>query len=260
LAKGVDMKRLVAEIWGRATGVSSGKGGDIHLHDVSVNFETGVVLGQLLPVAVGHGLAAVLQGRSEVAVANFGDGAANQGTFHEAANLAGLWKLPVIFLLEDNGYALSVPKSRATSIERYADRAAGYGFPGVTVPPSEPELVYEVMGEAVARARAGEGPTLVEVQIDRIRGGFEGDRQWYRPEEEFELMRERDAVATYQQQLIERGVLSPADVETMTATYTTEVAEAIEFARASPYPSEAEALTHVFAETPRVPTGSEVMA
>jgi pyruvate dehydrogenase E1 component alpha subunit len=163
-------------------------------------------------------------------------------------------------LLEDNGYALSVPKARATSIERYAERAAGYGFPGVTVPPSEPERVYKVMGDAVARARAGEGPTLVEVQIDRIRGGFEGDRQWYRSEEEFALMRERDAVETYQRRLIERGLLSAADVEAMTETYTNEVAEAIEFARESAFPSEAEAFTHVFADSPRVPTASEVMA
>jgi pyruvate dehydrogenase E1 component alpha subunit len=260
LAKGVDMKRLLAEIWGRKTGLSAGKGGDFHLHDTEANFETSVVMGQLIPVAVGHALAASIQGTDNIAVANFGEGAANQGTFHESCNLAALWRLPVIFLLEDNGYALSVPKQRATSIGHHAERAQSYGFPGVVVPHGSPEGVYEVMGEAVARARAGEGPTLVEVQIDRMAGGFEGDWQRYRPDDEMKLMEERDVMKVFEQRLIARGVLDADTISAMTEEFRQEFSDAVEFARASEFPDPEEAFKHLFPERSSVPQPVEVAA
>lgn len=260
LAKGVDMKRLVAEIWGKSTGLSSGKGGDFHLHDVAANFETSVVMGQLIPVAVGHALAASISGSDDIAVANFGEGAANQGTFHEACNLASLWRLPVIFLLEDNGYALSVPKTRATSVAHHADRAQGYGFPGIIVPYGAPERVYEVMGEAVERARRGDGPTLVEVQTDRVAGGFEGDSQWYRSRDEIALMQERDSMQAFQDRLLGQRTVDEASVRELTDQFRQEVLDAIEYARASPFPAAEEAFAHLFPDNTAAPRPVEVTA
>jgi pyruvate dehydrogenase E1 component alpha subunit len=166
----------------------------------------------------------------------------------------------VIFLLEDNGYALSVPKQRATSITHHADRARSYGFPGVVVPHGSPEQVYEVMGEAVERARAGGGPTLVEVQIDRMAGGFEGDWQRYRPEDEMELMRERDVVRLFERRLVDRGILDEQTIAAMTEGFGQEFSEAVEFARASEFPAPEEAFKHLFPEQSSVPRPVEVAA
>jgi pyruvate dehydrogenase E1 component alpha subunit len=250
LAKGVALRRLVAELFGRIDGTNGGKGGDFSLHDTSVNFETSVIMAQLLPVAVGHGLAAQLQGRDAVAMVCLGEGASNQGTFHEALNLAGLWNLPVIFLVENNGYALSVPVSSSAAVPRIAERAAGYGFPGVHVAGNDPLAISAAVGDAVGRARAGDGPTLVEVETDRLRGGFEGDKQQYRDPAELEAMRRRDALPRFERMLLDEGVLDEQRQRSLQDAIDAEIADAFAFARDSPYPPVGDAARHVFVERP----------
>ena len=161
-----------------------------------------------MPTAVGHALAFKKQGRDEVAVSFFGEGAANQGAFHESLNLAALWNLGVVFVCEDNAWAISVPKEKATAIANNSDRAAAYGIPGVLIPDNDPVAVYEAAGEAVARARAGRGPTLIEVKTDRLLGHFEGDAQIYRTKDEMETLTQRDALKLYERRLIAAGTLT----------------------------------------------------
>ena len=251
LSKGVELRPLVAEMFGRRTGLSGGRAGDFNLHDVAHSFESSPVIGQLLPVAVGHGLAAQLQRRDDVAMVVIGDGAANQGTFHEAANLAGLWKLPVVFVIENNGYALSVPVARACATEHLYRRAEGYGFPGALVVDNDPVALYETAARAIARARAGDGPSLIEVRTDRLAGGFEGDRQAYRPEGELDALNARDVVPRFEQALVDAGVLDQARVAELWAAEAEAVQDAIEFARSSPWPQPDDAFRRVFAEAGR---------
>jgi TPP-dependent pyruvate/acetoin dehydrogenase alpha subunit len=247
LAHGMDMKRLAAEIFGKETGLGHGKGGHMHLFDAATNFGCSGIVGEGIPTAVGHALAYKKQGRDNVAVSFFGEGAANQGAFHEALNLAALWKLPVLFVCEDNAWAISVPKEKATAIPNNADRAAAYGIPGVLVPDNDPVAVYEVAGEAVARARRGGGPSLIEVKTDRLLGHFEGDPQVYRSPEELARLNERDALRAFERRLIDSAVLTAADAQATWDRARAEVDEAIQFARTSPYPEPAAALLHVFA-------------
>ncbi len=247
LAHGMDMKRLAAEIFGKETGLGHGRGGHMHLFDAATNFGCSGIVGEGIPTAVGHALAYKKQGRDNVAVSFFGEGAANQGAFHEALNLAALWKLPVLFVCEDNAWAISVPKEKATAIANNADRAAAYGIPGVLVPDNDPVAVYEVAGEAVARARRGGGPSLIEVKTDRLLGHFEGDPQMYRSPEELARLKDRDALRAFERRLIETAVLTAADAQATWDRARAEVDEAIQFARTSPYPEPAAALLHVFA-------------
>src|SRR3990172_8100508 len=197
LAHGMDMKKLAAEIFGKDTGLGHGKGGHMHLFDPATNFGCSGIIAGGMPTAVGHALAFKKQGRDDVAVSFFGEGAANQGAFHESLNLAALWTLPVVFVCEDNAWAISVPKGKATAIANNSDRAAAYGIPGVLVPDNDPVAVYEAAGEAVARARGGGGPSLIEVKTDRLFGHFEGDPQVYRSPDEMALLLERDALGAF---------------------------------------------------------------
>ncbi|MGZ4695378.1 MAG: thiamine pyrophosphate-dependent dehydrogenase E1 component subunit alpha [Acidimicrobiales bacterium] len=247
LAHGMDMKRLVAEIFGKSTGLGRGKGGHMHLFDVETNFGCSGIIAEGIPTAVGAALAFSKRGTDSVAVAFFGDGAANQGAFHESLNLAALWNLPVIFVCEDNEWAISVSKEHSTAIANNADRAASYGIPGVQVVDNDVVGVYEAAGAAVDRARRGGGPSLIEVKTDRLLGHFEGDAQVYRSPEEIEGLRDRDAIHRFEARLFEAGTLTPAAVESVWAAARAEVDEAIEFARTSPYPEPADALADVFA-------------
>jgi len=247
LAHGMDMKRLAAEIFGKETGLGRGKGGHMHLFDADTNFGCSGIIGEGMPTAVGHALAFKKQGRDDIAVSFFGEGAANQGAFHESLNLAGLWTLPVVFVCEDNAWAISVPKEKATAIANNSDRAPAYGIPGVLIPDNDPVAVYEAAGEAVARARRGEGPTLIEVKTDRLLGHFEGDPQVYRTKEELDGLKERDAIRRLERRLAESGALAEADAKKAWEEAQAEVDEAIEFARSSPYPAPESALEHVFA-------------
>lgn len=248
IAQGVDLKKMAAEIFGRETGLGRGKGGHMHLFSTSPNFGCSGIIGEGIPVAVGAAMALRHKGTDNVAISFFGDGAANQGSFHESLNLAALWNLPVVFVCEDNAYAISVPKNASTAVADNSDRASAYGIPGVLVESNDPVAVYEVMGEAIGRARRGDGPSLVEVKTDRLWGHFEGDADAYRSDEFKEKMAERDPLVTYGKRLIDEGILNESEMASIQQAMHDEVEAALRFAQESPYPKPEAALEHVFAE------------
>ncbi len=239
IGKGSPLGPLMAELVGKATGICKGKGGSLHLADFSVGSlgESGIV-GSSIPIATGAGLSSQVLGTGRVALAFFGDGAANQGCLYEALNMAGAWKLPVVYLCENNQYALSTPAHTVTS-GRIAERAAGFGIPGVYVEDGQDALaVYDAVSEAVRRARAGEGPSLLEVVTYRYREHSEGLRinVDYRDETERETWLSRDPIALFREVLVERGAATAGEVETLEAEIADEVEEAVKFADESPYP------------------------
>jgi TPP-dependent pyruvate/acetoin dehydrogenase alpha subunit len=247
LAHGVDMRLLAAEIFGKDTGLGHGKGGHMHLFSREPAFGCSGIIGEGIPTAVGHALAFKKQGRDDIAVAFFGEGAANQGAFHEALNLAGLWDLPVVFVCEDNTWAISVPKDQATAVEDNSKRAAAYDMPGRYVSDNDPVAIWEAGREAVERARRGEGPTLLEIETFRLLGHFQGDPQVYRSPEVIAELERRDALPRFERSLLDDGVLDEDAVTRVRDEARAEVDAAIEFARTSPYPAPESALDHVFA-------------
>ncbi len=247
LAHGMDIRKLAAEIFGKETGLGHGKGGHMHLFDPATNFGCSGIIAEGMPTAVGHALAFKKQGKDDIAVSFFGEGAANQGAFHESLNLAAVWGLGVVFVCEDNAWAISVPKDKATAIANNSDRAAAYGMPGVLVADNDVVAIYEAAGEAVSRARRGGGPSLIEVKTDRLFGHFEGDAQAYRSKEEMALLQERDGVRAFERRLIDTGGMTAQDAQGAWDRARAEVDDAIEFARSSPYPEPSAALQHVFA-------------
>jgi pyruvate dehydrogenase E1 component alpha subunit len=246
LAKGVDMKRMTAEIYGRVDGLGRGRGGHMHLFDPSQHFSCSGIIAEGMPVAVGQALAFSRKGTDAVAVAVAGEGAANQGAFHEALNLAALWRLPVVFIIEDNDWAISVPRDDSTAIRSNALRAAGYGMPGERVEGNDVEAISEAVGRAVARARAGEGPSLLEIHTVRLWGHFEGDAQAYRGDE-LAVAESHDPIPAYEAKLRADALLDDAAVEEIRARAKAEVDDAIAFALASPEPDPATLTDHVFA-------------
>jgi TPP-dependent pyruvate/acetoin dehydrogenase alpha subunit len=246
IAKGVDINRMMAELFGKKTGLCQGKGGHMHLFDADLHFGCGGIIGGGIPHAVGAALAYKMQGKDNVAVTFFGDGAANIGAFHESLNLAAIWGLPAIFICEDNLYAISVPKSKSTAVKSNAERAAAYGIPGVLVDGMDVMAVYEAAGEAIGRARRGEGPSLIECHCYRYRGHFEGDPQAYKPAGEDDEWREKDPIPRFRKRLIGQGVLDEAGAARIQDEITAAVEQAVTFARESPYPEPEEALHHVF--------------
>jgi pyruvate dehydrogenase E1 component alpha subunit len=234
IAKGLPVKKVLAHLAGRATGSGGGKG---HLFDL----ECGVLglsgtLGGAFPIAVGAALGAKLRGTDQVAVCFFGDGTANRGPFHEAVNLASVWKLPVVFVCENNRYAISMKIEEAVNIEDIADRAAGYGIPGVVVDGMDVIAVYEAAQEAVKRAREGGGATLIEGKTYRFRGHWEGDPVSYRTQEELEAWKKKCPVATFRNKLADMGVLDDEIEARIKAEVQEELEEAIKFAQDSPLP------------------------
>jgi pyruvate dehydrogenase E1 component alpha subunit len=246
IAKGVPLDKMAAEMFGKVTGLGHGKGGHMHLFDPEHHFSCSGIIGASLPPACGAALAAKKGGSDAVAVAFFGEGAANQGSFHESLNLAALWHLPVIFVCEDNSWAISVPKKASTAIASNADRAVAYGMPGVRVEHNDGLEVFEVAGEAVARARSGGGPSLIEVKTDRYLGHFQGDGEAYRPEDEVPGLRQHDPIPTLGAQLRERGLLDDAAEAAIRARADQHVRQAYIFARESAYPTPEDALHDVF--------------
>ena len=245
IAKGIPLNPLAAEMFGKATGLGQGKGGHMHLFSVEKKFGCSGIVGAGMPQACGAALAAKKKGKDWVAVSFFGEGAANQGSFHESLNLAALWKLPAIFICEDNKYAISVTREESTAIANNADRAAGYGIPGVRVENNDAVEVYDVVGEAVARARRGEGPSLIEVSTDRYLGHFQGDAEAYRPQGEVGGLRQNDPIDRLQKQLAEGGMTKAEDTQIQERAKTA-VQEAYAFARESAYPDTSEVTLHVF--------------
>jgi len=243
IAKGMPMKEMIAEVCARKTGCCGGKGGTMHMFKPAVGvMGTSGIVGGAIPIATGIGLAMKMKHTDQVAVSFFGDGAANNGAFHESLNLASLWKLPVIYICENNQYATSVSVKRSTSVEDIGIRGAGYGMPGLTIDGNRVDDVYAAAAEAVARARAGQGPTLIECKTYRIRGHFEGDDAIYRTKEEVAEARKRDPIDYWRTKLLAEGVLTEADFDAMAAKVDAEVAEAAAFAENSPFPDPEEAL------------------
>ena len=246
IAHGIDLNRMAAEIYGRETGLCRGKGGHMHLFDPVTHFSCSGIIAEGYPVSCGQALAFKREGRGRVAVAVAGEGAANQGAFHESLNLAALWLLPVVFVIEDNDWAISVPRSKSTAVASNAERAAGYGIPGVRIEGNDVEAIHEAAGEAVARARAGQGPTLLEVHTVRLWGHFEGDAQAYRGAE-LQTLDDRDPIPRYEARLRDLGVLADDAVAEIATSTRTQVDAAIAFAKDSPLPAPEQALEDVFA-------------
>jgi TPP-dependent pyruvate/acetoin dehydrogenase alpha subunit len=249
IAKGCDLDRMMAEIYGREDGLCKGRGGSMHIADFSRGMlGANAIVGGGIALATGAGLASNVRGSRQVAVAFFGDGAANQGVLHESLNLAAIWRLPVIYVCENNGFAESTPASYATSVVDVASRAAGYGIPGVRADGADVLGVYTAAREAVARARGGEGPTLLEVKTYRFMGHFEGDPERYRDDEERKTLRERDAIPAFHEHLVAGGHATAAELEATRAGIEAAVARAVEFARASPFPDPADIEKYVYPE------------
>ena len=246
IAKGVALNAMAAEIFGKSAGLSGGRGGHMHLFDAAVNFACSGIIAQGMGPAVGAAMAAKLRGSDAVAVSFIGDGAANQGAFHEALNLAAVWQAPVVFVIEDNAYGISVAKSACTAVERNSVRAAGYGMPGIFVPGNDPDAIHAAAGEAIARARAGGGPSLIEIETHRLEGHFMGDAEGYRPEGEVGRLKEADPIPAFRARLVADGY-DPAELDGAEADAKAEVDEAFAFARRSPLPDPQEAFAHVFA-------------
>lgn len=246
IAKGVPLDKMTAEIFGKVTGLGKGKGGHMHLFDPEHRFSCSGIIGASLPPACGAGLAARKMGKDWVAVAFFGEGAANQGSFHESLNLAALWQLPVIFVCEDNKWAISVPKSEATCVEWVADRASAYGIPGVLVPNNDALEVYEAVAPLIERARRGGGPGLIEVKTDRYLGHFQGDPETYRPKDEVANLRKNDPIPKLAGVLQTLGMMTEGEQAAILARAKKRVAAAFAFARESAYPEAQAALEDVF--------------
>ena len=252
IAKGVGVKEMMAELLGKVTGTNRGKGGTMHIADATKGMlgANGVV-GSNIPVATGCALAAKVQGRDSVSVVFFGDGASSQGSLHEAMNLASIWDLPVIFICENNRYAESTPFEYAVAGQSVASRAAGYAMPGVTVDGQNVMEMYEVAGEAVARARRGEGPTLIEAQTYRYHGHYGADNPLgYRTEEEEDYYKGRDCIDTMAKFLLESGSMTQEQLDEIDRRATAQVEEASKFAVESPYPDPSEILSDVYVNYP----------
>ena len=247
IAKGCDLDGMVAELYGRETGLCAGRGGSMHIADFSRGMlGANAIVGGGISLATGAALAADVLGDGRVAVAFFGDGAANQGIFHESLNLAAIWRLPVVFVCENNGWAESTPVSYSTSVADISTRAGAYGIAGVTVTGEDYEAVHTAAGEAVRRARAGEGPTLLEVKVARIRGHYIGDHQQYRPRSERQEARRRDPVALLAERL-------GTDVAPYRAAVQAEIDAAFESGPRGAWPDAAGVERDVYAPDPPGP-------
>ncbi len=249
IAKGADLNRMVAELFGKATGYCKGKGGSMHIADFSIGIlgANGVVAGGL-PLIAGAGLSIKLRKTDQVAVVFFGDGASNRGPVHEAMNMASIWKLPILFVVENNQWASTTPQSYACSIRDICGRAAGYGMPGVSVDGNDVVAVREATTEAVNRARKGEGPTMIENRTYRIRGHFEGDPQKYRDQADVKTWQEtNDPITRFEQALTEKGILTPQASQSVRDEVQAELDAALEFAKNSPFPAPEDALLDLYA-------------
>jgi pyruvate dehydrogenase E1 component alpha subunit len=250
LARGMTSRSIMAELFGKATGCSAGKGGSMHLFDASLGFMGGHgIVGGQIPLGAGFAWAAKYRQTEQVSLTYFGEAAANIGSFHEALNMAALWKLPAIFVIENNGYGMGTAVRRAAAITDLADRAASYGMPGVVVDGQDVIAVREAMDEAVARARAGEGPTLMDIRTYRFVGHSMSDAPHgtYRTKDEVESFRRRDPITVLEERMREAGDLDDEKLAALEADVAAEVADAVQFAEESPEPEMSELWTDVLA-------------
>jgi TPP-dependent pyruvate/acetoin dehydrogenase alpha subunit len=258
VAKDMPLRPLWAEIAGRVDGTCKGKGGPMHLThpETGVMVTTGIV-GSSMPIANGLAWAALLDGSKQVTVAYFGDGASNIGAFHESLNLASVWKLPVIFVCQNNGFAEHTRFEKATSVEHIATRAIGYGMPGYTVDGNDPWAMYEAVAVAVERARDGEGPTLLECKTFRFLGHVLGDDDFYMTKEEKAAAMAKDPLPLFRARLIAEGHATEEQLAAMQSDIEAEVADAQAFGMASEFPSTDELRRDVFAtEMPQMEFGA----
>lgn len=249
VAKGVPLKQLWAEYAGKVTGTCKGKGGPMHIThpDTGVMVTTGIV-GSGLPIALGMGLASQMDGSRRVTITNFGDGASNIGAFHESLNLASVWKLPIVFVCQNNLYAEHTSYRLGTAVENIADRAASYTMPGLTVNGNDPVEMWRAAGEAIARARRGDGPTLLECRTFRFEGHLVGDDSHYIPKEEMAAAVAADPVPAFRQRLVDDYGVSIAELDAIDADNKAQVDEAVQYALASEYPALVENERDIFAE------------
>ncbi|GAC1406656.1 MAG: acetoin:2,6-dichlorophenolindophenol oxidoreductase subunit alpha [Ktedonobacteraceae bacterium] len=248
IAKGCDVNGMMAEIFGKATGLCKGKGGSMHIADVSKGMlgANGIVGGGP-PLACGAALTAKTLETDHVCICFFGDGAAQEGTFHESLNLAAIWKLPVVFVAENNGFAESTPISYHSAIENIGDRAAGYGIPGASVDGMDVFAVYEAAGEAINRARRGQGPSLLECKTYRFHGHFEGDQQTYKTDLLQASMVARDPILHFRTVVTQQELIKADELDALDARVKQRIERAVEFANSSPYPELSEVDTDVYA-------------
>jgi TPP-dependent pyruvate/acetoin dehydrogenase alpha subunit len=239
IAKGADLNGMMAELFGKKTGLCKGKGGSMHVADFSVGMlgANGVVGGGYT-LAVGAAMAEKMKGTQNIAVVFFGDGASNRGTFHEAANMAAAWKLPTVFVCENNQWAATTPYRVTTSVADIADRAAGYGMPGVAVDGNDVFAVYEAMKGLVARARNGEGPALLECKTCRLEGHFVGDPQKYRNKDEIAQGYQNEPIGNFEKRVVAEGLLQLEELEAIKLNVGKMVDEAVAFALQSAYPDD----------------------
>jgi pyruvate dehydrogenase E1 component alpha subunit len=238
IAKGADLKLMMAEFMGKENGYCRGRGGSMHIADVAGgNLGANGVVGGGIATAMGVGLGLKMQKRDQVILCFFGDGAANLGPFHESLNMAAIWTLPVVYVCENNQYAMSFSVKRAFAIERISDRAAAYGMPGVTVDGNDVLAVYEAVGEAVRRARAGEGPSLIENVTYRWRGHSKSDVNRYRTQEEIEAWKEKDPIKRFRDLLVAEGTLTERQADNTKDKAYGAIDAAVAFADGSPEPT-----------------------
>ena len=249
LVKGGDPRNMMAEIFGKATGYCKGKGGSMHLADLDLGIlgANGIV-GAGLPIGLGAAFACKYKGSDRVAIVFFGDGASNRGTFHEALNLAAVWNAPVVFVCENNAFAMSVPQTFSMNITDIADRAAGYGMPGVVVDGNDVVACREAAEEAVRRARTGGGPALLECKTWRHHGHFVGCQEGLRDPKDEAAWLKKDPILRCRELLLANKWAVQADLDTMQAEANAEIEAAVEFARSSPWPDRGEVLTDVFVD------------
>ena len=249
IAKGGDVNKMMAELYAKATGYCKGKGGSMHIADVSIGIlgANGIV-GAGIPIATGAALSAQMRKTDQVTVSFFGDGASNQGVFHEALNLASIWKLPVVYVCENNQYGMGTPQKKHQHIKDVSIRANAYGMPGISVDGNDVIKVYEVSNEAIARARGGDGPALIECKTYRFYGHHVGDPGTsYRTRDEVEEWKKRDPILKLRTTILEEEALSESELEVIDSNVTEKLQQAIQFAKDSTSPQPEDALDDLFA-------------
>jgi TPP-dependent pyruvate/acetoin dehydrogenase alpha subunit len=253
IAKGVEPKLMMAELFGRSTGPNKGKGGSMHISDMSKGMlGTNGVVGASIPLALGAALTSKVKKLGRVAVAFFGDGASSQGVLHESMNLASIWKLPVVFLCENNGYAMSTPSEYGVSITHISDRAASYDMPGIHVDGMDVFAVYDATAQAVARARAGEGPSLIECETYRYYGHTVFDNPLtYRSQAEEDHWRARDPLKAFRKAVLPQGDITAEELDQIDMEAETLMDEAVKFADESPLPEPVELYDDVYVDYPK---------
>lgn len=249
VAKGAQVSKMFAEFFGRETGYCKGRGGSMHIADVEMGNlgANGIVAGGI-PIAVGAALTSKRLKTGKVVICFFGDGANNEGAFHESLNMASIWKLPVVFVCENNKYGMSTSIERSTSVANIADRAVAYSMPGVTIDGNDLSAVSEAVSEAVARARSGAGPSLVESVTYRWRGHSKSDRNRYRTKEEISAWMDKDPIVRFSALLQEHQIMTASEVQQLEDSVDQEIANAIKFAQESPAPSINEVTRDVYTE------------